>query len=154
MERSFKDRLCKHRNSLRHRTKANATELSKYVWDLRDRNIEEINIEWSISGKALTYRNGSKTCNVCLSEKFHIIFHNKGNLLETNSSFQTSKRRHRIIKKQCMQGRSERLMNGGGGGGAVEKFPNSLEYFRTKFFTIFSIVSDVAITNRVFRRPN
>ena len=84
-ERSFKDRLYKHRNSLRHRAKANATELSKYVWDLRDRNIEEINIEWSILDKAPTYRNGSKTCNLCLSEKFHIIFHNKRNLLNKRS---------------------------------------------------------------------
>ena len=49
MERSFKDRLYKHRNSLRHR--ANTIELSKYVWDLRDRNTEEINMEWSILDK-------------------------------------------------------------------------------------------------------
>ena len=39
-------------------------------------------------------------------------------------------------------------------GGAAEKFPNSLEYFRTKFFTIFSIVSDVAIMKRVSRCLN
>ena len=93
-ERSFKDRLYKHRNSLRHRSQANATELSKYVWDLRDRNIEEINIEWSILEKAPTYRNGSKACNLCLSEKFHIIFHNKGNLLSKRSEI-LSTCRHR-----------------------------------------------------------
>ena len=51
------------------------------------------------------------------------------------------------------QGHSEPLMNGGGGG-AVEKFPNSLEYFRTKLFTIFSIVSDVTTMKRVSRRLN
>ena len=84
-ERSFKDRLYKHRNSLHHRAKANATELSKYVWGLRDRNIEEINIEWSILNKAPTYRNSSKNCNLCLSEKYHIIFHNQGNLLNKRS---------------------------------------------------------------------
>ena len=102
-ERSFKERLYKHRNSLRHRSKANATELSKYVWDLRDRNIKEINIEWSILDKAPTYRNGSKTWHFRLLEKFHIIFYKKENLLnkrseilrhvvtETNSSFPTSR---------------------------------------------------------------
>ena len=50
------------------------------------------------------------------------------------------------------QGRSEPLINGGGGG-AVQKFPNSLEYFPNNF-TIFSIVSDVAIMQRVSRRLN
>ena len=72
-ERSFKDRLYKHRNSLRYRTKANTTELSKYIWDLRDRNIEDVNIEWSILDKASTDGNGSKTCNLYLTEKFYIL---------------------------------------------------------------------------------
>ena len=93
-ERTFKDRLYKHRNSLRHHAKANATELSKYVWDLKDRNIEEINIEWSIFNKAPTLRNGSKTCSLCLSEKFHIIYHNKENLLNKRSEI-LSTCRHR-----------------------------------------------------------
>ena len=93
-ERSFKDRLYKHRNSLRYRTKANATELSKYIWDLRDRNIEDVNIESSILDKASTHRNGSKTCNLCLTEKFYIIFHNKENLLNKRSEI-LSKSRHR-----------------------------------------------------------
>ena len=93
-ERSFKDRLYKHRNSLRYRTKANATELSKYIWDLRDRNIEDVNIEWSILDKASTHRNGSKTCNLCLTEKFYIIFHNKENLLNKRSEI-LSTCRHR-----------------------------------------------------------
>ena len=65
-ERSFKDRLYKHRNLLRHRSKANATELSKYVWDLRDENIEEINVEWSILDKAPTNRKKLKNMHLCL----------------------------------------------------------------------------------------
>ena len=43
-------------------------------------------------------------------------------------------------------------MNGGGGGGAVEEFPNSLEYFPNKILQ-FSIVSD-AMMQRVSRRLN
>ena len=94
-ERSFKDRLYKHRNSLRHRSKANATELSKYVWELRDRNIEEINIKWSNLDKGPTYISvGSKTCSLCLSEKFHKIFHNEGNLPHKRSEI-LSTCRHR-----------------------------------------------------------
>ena len=48
---TFKDRLYKHQNSLRYRTKANNTELSKYVWSLRDKNIDA-EICWSILDKA------------------------------------------------------------------------------------------------------
>ena len=87
-ERSFKDRLYKYRNSLRYRTKANATELSKYIWHLRDRNMEDVNIEWSILDKASIHRNGSKTCNLCFTEKFYIIFHNKENITYMSSQKQ------------------------------------------------------------------
>ena len=75
-ELTFKDRLYKHRNSLKHRSKANSTELSKYVWNLRDSNLHNTNIRWSILDKAPTFRNGSQRCNLCLTEKYHIIFQN------------------------------------------------------------------------------
>ena len=97
-ERSFQDRLYKHKNSLRYRTKANATELSKYFWGLRDRNIEDVNIEWSILDKASTHRNGSKTCRLCLTGKFYIIFHNKENLLNERSEiFSTCRHRNKFL---------------------------------------------------------
>ena len=34
-ENSFKDRLYKHRNSFKYESKANSTELSKYIWELK-----------------------------------------------------------------------------------------------------------------------
>ena len=46
-ERSFKDRLYKHRNSLCYRTKANATELSKYIWDCSRTRNKKFNV-WSL----------------------------------------------------------------------------------------------------------
>ena len=57
-ERSFKDRLYKHRNSLRHKTKAMSAELSKYVWAMKDKNTNKINIQWSILDIGPPYRNG------------------------------------------------------------------------------------------------
>ena len=36
MENSFKDRLYKHRNSFKYESKANSTELSKHVWDVKN----------------------------------------------------------------------------------------------------------------------
>ena len=49
-----------------------STELSKYVWDLKNTGIEP-NLSWEIIDHASSYRNGSKSCNLCLTEKFHII---------------------------------------------------------------------------------
>ena len=84
-ERTFKDRLYKHRHSLRHKTKATNTELSNYVWSLREKKIDDINIKWSILDRAPPFANGSKTCHLCVTEKFHIIFHQEGQLLNKRS---------------------------------------------------------------------
>ena len=56
----------------RHEKASKSTELSKYVWDLKNTGIEP-NLSWEIIDHASSYRNGSKSCNLCLTEKFHII---------------------------------------------------------------------------------
>ena len=73
-EHSFKDRLYKHRNSFKYRNKVNSTELSKHIWDLKDKQIENVEIQWSILDRAPAYKNGTKHCDLCLTEKFHIIY--------------------------------------------------------------------------------
>ena len=50
----------------------NSTELSKYVWSLKDNNINHI-ITWQIIARAKPYSSASKRCNLCLLEKFIII---------------------------------------------------------------------------------
>ena len=72
-ENTFKDRNYKHRNSFKYESKVNSTELSKYVWDLKKKGITNPVINWSIIDYASTYVNGSKKCNLCLTEKDHII---------------------------------------------------------------------------------
>ena len=73
-EHSFKDRLYKHRNSFKYRNKVNSTELSKHMWNLKDNNIENVEIKWSILDRAPAFKNGSKRCDLCLTEKYHIIY--------------------------------------------------------------------------------
>ena len=73
-EHSFKDRLYKHRNSFKYRNKINSTELSKHIWNLKDNKIENVEIKWSILDRAPAFKNGSKRCNLCLTEKYHIIY--------------------------------------------------------------------------------
>ena len=88
-ENSFKDLLYKHRNSFRYENKRKTTELSKYFWSLNDKKITNYEIEWSIIDKAPAYKNGSKRCELCLTEKFNIMFQkyqliNKRNELLSN----------------------------------------------------------------------
>ena len=88
-ENSFKDRLYKHKNTFKDERKRKNTELSKFIWNLKEKNIANYEIEWSIIDKARTCKNGSKRCELCLTEKYHIIYQkypllNKRNELLSN----------------------------------------------------------------------
>ncbi len=48
---TFKERLGNHNHSFKSRSKSNATELSKFVWKLKDQNTD-FSIKWSILQKA------------------------------------------------------------------------------------------------------
>ena len=71
----FKTRYNNHMHSFRHVRNKNATELSKYVWKLKDDNIN-YNIDWKIISKAATNYNSKNTCNLCIKEKYYIIYCN------------------------------------------------------------------------------
>ena len=83
-EHSFKDRLYKHRNSFKYRNKVNSTELSKHIWNLKDSKIENVEIKWTILDRAPAFKNGSKRCNLCLTEKYHIIYEDFDTLNKRN----------------------------------------------------------------------
>ena len=71
-EKSFKERWYSHKHDFRTHNKRNSTELSKHIWKLKDDGTQPITL-WEIIDQAPSYRAGSKTCNLCLTEKFHII---------------------------------------------------------------------------------
>lgn len=71
-ENTFKERWYQHKNSFKYEHKENATELSKYVWSLQKKSITPI-LSWEIIDHARPYSNGGKSCNLCLTEKYHII---------------------------------------------------------------------------------
>ena len=88
-ELSFKDRFYKHKNPFKYRNKINSTELSNHIWNLKDRKIENVDIKWTILDRAPAFKNGSKRCDLCLTEKYHIIYEdfetlNKRNELLSN----------------------------------------------------------------------
>ena len=58
------------------------TELSKYIWELKDNNIQH-NQRWCIASKACPYVCGSRKSNLCLTEKLTNIEADPKSLLNT-----------------------------------------------------------------------
>ena len=81
---SFKTRYTSHKASFTHREKSNHTELSKYIWKLKDNSVP-FNLIWSIKKHARPYNPRSKRCNLCLWEKYYIITSDKRTTLNSRS---------------------------------------------------------------------
>ena len=81
-ENTFKIRFTNHKASMEHSGKRSSTELSKYIWELKDRN-EQYNIKWKVLAHARAFNPSSKRCNLCLLEKYFII--SKPNLASLNT---------------------------------------------------------------------
>ena len=60
--------------NFKHEKKKNDTELSKYLWQLKEK--KEFTIMWKVVAKARAYTNLIKRCNlqVCMTEKFFTTF--------------------------------------------------------------------------------
>ena len=68
----FKTRHRNHKNSFNDPKKKLSTELSKYIWDIKDKG-NNFEIHWKILCHAKPYSNITKRCNLCLAEKYFII---------------------------------------------------------------------------------
>jgi len=88
----FKSRYNNHTESFRNKNKSNSSELSKYIWQLKDSN-KPYSIAWSIAAHAASYRGGMKRCNLCLTEKLIIIQADPQTLLNKRTEL-ISKCRH------------------------------------------------------------
>ena len=91
-ETPFKERYRNHKKSFNNRKYHNETELSKYIWSLKDDD-KVPSIHWSIL-KTIKSKSTSLSCQLCLMEKLIIINNfNNANLLNKRSEF-ISKCRH------------------------------------------------------------
>ena len=83
-ETPFKERFGNHAWDFKYPKYRNSTELSKYIWELKDANISP-EIEWGIVTKVLSTTQ-LNFCKLCLSERFYIIKSlNDPNLLNEKS---------------------------------------------------------------------
>ena len=71
-EKNFKERYNNHTTSFRNKSKDKSTELSKYIWELKNSSINN-DLKWSIACKAHPYTGGTRKCDLCLTEKLAIM---------------------------------------------------------------------------------
>ena len=88
-----------HRGSINHRDSDHSTTLSSHIWDLKDAN-KNFEVSWEILGRAQPFNPVNKKCNLCIKEKYFIIFQPQGSSLnQRNELFSTC--RHR--KKELLE---------------------------------------------------
>ena len=83
-EGEFKTRFNNHKMSFNNSNYAKSTELSKYVWHLKDVGYP-FNMTWEIAAESKSYKPGSKRCNLCLMEKLLISEGKKRHMLNKRS---------------------------------------------------------------------
>lgn len=67
-----KSRDAIHKYSFNNRDKSHATGLSKYIWDLEDKNIK-FKLKWKILESTPAYRFNMKKCYLYIAEKINIM---------------------------------------------------------------------------------
>ena len=72
-ENTFKIRYTQHKHSFRHDQKRNQTALSKYLWTLKDKNID-YTIKWRTVARGRAYTTSTKSCRLYIKEKYFIVF--------------------------------------------------------------------------------
>ena len=92
-EGAFKTRYANHQTSFNRETHIKDTELSKYVWDLREQGLVG-KVQWEIAKRAYPYKCGSRKCDLCLTEKLAIASADPTSLLNKRSEI-ISTCRHR-----------------------------------------------------------
>jgi len=93
-EGDFKKQYYNHTKSFRNKTYANETTLSKYIWNIKEKENLTPTLEWSIVKSVPGYSNISKKCLLCLHEKYEIVNYKvPGELLNKRSEL-ISKCRH------------------------------------------------------------
>ena len=96
-----------HHTYYKYEQYKNKSKLSSFIWETKNkkRNFE---IKWSVIRRSTLYKAGSKKCNLCLWEKFHIMTRDKDKLLNERNEVIT-KCRHvdKFLLKNCKSRKRE-----------------------------------------------
>ena len=93
---TFKKRLYGHNSDFRKREN-DGTTLSTHVWNLKDSNLN-FDINWEIAARAEPFNPATKKCQLCLTEKYLIMFKPEGATLNSRSEmFATCRHRTKLL---------------------------------------------------------
>ena len=81
---TFKAHHAGHKSTFKDKEKKHSTELSKYIWKLKDEGAP-YTITWRVIRHAQPYFPRTKRCKLCLWEKYFIITANKDNILNSRT---------------------------------------------------------------------
>ena len=70
---TFKKRWDGHKTDFKYPHNRGSTTLSTHIWALKDQNINH-DVTWKVIGRAAPFSPVSGRCNLCILEKFEIIF--------------------------------------------------------------------------------
>ena len=96
-EGTFKARWQKHSTDFRHEKYKHSTDLSSYIWQLKEQNMEYL-IDWSILEQTPKYKPGNLYCALCVAEKRHILFANPKDIVNVRDEFVTKCRHQNKFK--------------------------------------------------------
>ena len=85
-KKKFKERYNNHTATFRNKSKEKNTELSKYIWELKNCNLN-YDLKWSIACKAHPYTGGTRKCDLCSTGKLSIMKADPESLLNTRFQF-------------------------------------------------------------------
>ena len=70
----FKARLANHKATFKNKQLEKNCKLAQAIWKLKDRNIN-YSIKWKIVTRASTYSPITNVRNLCVNEKYYILYH-------------------------------------------------------------------------------
>ena len=106
-ETPFKERFRNHKKEFAHKKYRNSTELSKYIWQLKDANITPI-VTWKVVAKVFSDTK-INFCKLCLTEKVFIINEfNDSQLLNRSSELINTCRHQNKLLPKCFKRKNKR----------------------------------------------
>ena len=71
---TWKERYRNHTFTFAHKEKRKNTKLSGYIWQLKEESLD-YTIKWRILARCQPFKASSKSCRLCLREKYILMHH-------------------------------------------------------------------------------
>ena len=105
----FKKRWYRHKESMTKEKYKEDTELSKYIWGLKENNIK-YNLKWDILKKVAKLKNGSRACRLCLTEALEIMENKDNPLNKRNEIMGTCRHRTKFTLRKWVTKKEEKII--------------------------------------------